>query len=231
MRRTTILALIISVLALAAAGWVVWAQVATTTDKAAVEEQAQSLADRVAEACAKGGQAAAELGRACQQAAEVKPGPDTAAPAPTVDPATVRQAARAAVLDYCGQPSAPCRGPDGSTPNVDAIVAQVLTRIPVPKDGTDGKDGDDAPPLSDDQVFAQVAAFCSQPSEPCRGPAGANGTNGVDGKDGPTCPEGYELGDALITAPNGSTYQGKACIDPGTSQPPTEPTPPAKPTR
>ncbi|MFJ8815428.1 hypothetical protein [Amycolatopsis thermoflava] len=223
MRRTTIVALVIAVLALAAAGWVVWAQIATTTDKVAVEQQARSLADQVADACAKGGPAAAELGRACQQAAEVKPGSDTAAPAPTVDPAAVRQAARAAVLEYCGQASSPCRGTDGTAPNIDAIVTQVLTRIPVPKDGTDGKDGEDAPPLSGEEVFAQVAAFCSQPSEPCRGPAGQNGTNGVNGKDGPACPEGYELGDALITAPNRSTYQGKACIDPETSQPPEEP--------
>lgn len=53
-----------------------------------------------------------------------------------------------------------------------------------------------------------------------KGDTGADGPKGDTGASGPACPEGYELRDAVITAKDGSTYQGKACVDPNTSTPP-----------
>ncbi|MFD5244989.1 hypothetical protein ACFWIW_10620 [Amycolatopsis sp. NPDC058340] len=120
------------------------------------------------------------------------PVPVTASAAP--DPAMLRQAARVAVADYCAAPSHPCRGVDGASPNFDAIVTTVLARMPTPEDGRDGKDS-----ASPDWA-AQVAAYCGQVTEPCRGPAGQKGADGKDGQDGkpgaegppgPTCPDGY----------------------------------------
>lgn len=90
----------------------------------------------------------------------------------TVDSETVRNAARSAVLEYCAQPNQPCRGLDGASPNVDAIVAQVVAKIPIPKDGTNGQD---APPVTGSQLLAAVTQYCAQPDEPCRGANGANG--------------------------------------------------------
>lgn len=163
MRRPTILAVAALLVAVMAAGWVIWSQLDT-------QQQAVSLADQVADACKRGGPGAAELGAACQKAAEVKDSPvPTPPPTPTLDPAAVRQAARAAVLDYCGQETEPCRGADGATPDIDLLVDLVLARVPVPQDGRD------APPVTDRQLYAQFVAYCSLPSEPCRGPAGADG--------------------------------------------------------
>lgn len=168
MRRANVLALVVSLIALGAAGWVVWAQVDT-------QQQATSLADQVAEACIKGGPGAAELGSACQKAAEVKDSPVPTPTEPTVDMDAVRQAARAAVLDYCSQPSEPCRGADGQSPDIDALVDMVVARVPLPKNGIDGTNGKDAPPVTDRQLYSQFVAYCSLPTEPCRGPAGADG--------------------------------------------------------
>lgn len=54
-----------------------------TDDKVAAQEQARSLADEIAEACAKGGQAAAELGPVtCNEASDVKDEPVAAPPDP-----------------------------------------------------------------------------------------------------------------------------------------------------
>lgn len=141
----------------------------------------------------------------------------------SVDPAAILAAARSAVLDYCAQPNQPCRGKDGEAPNVDAIVVQVVAKIPLPKDGRD------APAPTDAELLGIVTSYCSQADSPCTGPAGAKGDKGDKGDTGepgaagPACPDGYELRDAVITAPDGSTYQGKACVDPSSSQPPSEP--------
>lgn len=225
MRRVNWLAVAISVMALIAAGWAIYEPYTVRQDAAAVQSQAKSLADQVAEACAKGGPAAAQLGAACAKAAEVKDQPPVADHATAAaDPVQLRQAARTAVAEYCAAPNRPCRGSDGSTPPFDAIVDAVVARIPAPADGTDGRDGADATAA---QVSDAVAAYCGQPEEPCRGPAGqagstgATGATGAAGAPGPACPDGYELRDAVITAPDGSTYAGKACVDPSTSAPPT----------
>lgn len=84
-----------------------------------------------------------------------------------------------------------------------------------------------------------VSPPCLAEPDRCRGPAGEPGTDGAagetgpagasgpagpkgdPGEPGPACPEGYELRDAVITAPDGSTYSGKACVDPNTSTPPS----------
>ncbi len=96
----------------------------------------------------------------------------------------------------CLTESAQCRGADGS-------------------DGADGSNGADG---ADGQPGKDGAA----------GTDGVNGTNGVNGRDGapgPACPEGYELRDAVITADDGSTYRGKACVNPASSTAPSpEPT-------
>lgn len=113
--------------------------------------------------------------------------PPQAEPA-TVDPAVVREAARTAVLDYCASRNQ-CRGPDGAAPNIDLVVDAVVAKIPTPEDGRDGRDA----PTPD--WAAQVAAYCGQSTEPCRGPAGENGESppcmsepaqcqGNDGRDG-----------------------------------------------
>lgn len=222
MRRTNLIAVVIAIAALIAAGYAIYEPYTVRQDAAAVQSQAKSLADQVAEACAKGGAAAAQLGQACAKAAEVQGQPDVGQATAQVDPELLRAAARAAVVDYCATRNQ-CRGSDGSTPNFDAIVNAVVAQIPAPKDGHDGRDA----PTPD--WAAQVAAYCGQANEPCRGPAGtkgetgdagATGATGAAGAPGPTCPPGYELHDAVITDTDGSTYQGKACVDPATKQAP-----------
>lgn len=227
--RIAIVSFILAAVALAASAWATIGPLIVRQDAAAVQSQAKSLADQVAEACAKGGSTAAALGSACAKAAEVRDQPNVAQAAPQPDPEAIRQAARTAVAEYCAAPSHPCRGSDGATPNFDLIVDAVVGRIPAPKNGADGQNTTAA------QVADTVAAYCGQPSEPCRGAAGTPGTDGKDGKDGrdgvdgqpgPSCPEGYELRDALITARDGTTYSGKACVDPASSAPPPSTTPP-----
>lgn len=125
--RTVWAALLIAVLALAASGYLVVAQL-STADRATVAEQkaekAQSLADQVAEACAKGGPAAVELGDACRQAHDVQqlpgppgergspgpPGPrgDQGPPGPLGEPG---ESGQAGAIGMDGQPGAP--GPAG----------------------------------------------------------------------------------------------------------------------
>lgn len=224
MRRTNLLALFVAAVALLAAVWAVYEPYTVRQDAAAVQSQAKSLAQQVGEACARGGQTATELGSACAKAAEVKEAaPVVAQPvAIAPDPAAIRQAARTAVSDYCALNNG-CRGSDGTSPNFDAIVTAVVARIPAPKDGRDGENGDAA---------SAVAAYCGQPDGPCRGPAGpggvngTNGTNGTNGADGPACPAGYELRDAVITAPDGTTYKGKACVDRNSASSPPSSNPP-----
>lgn len=91
---------------------------------------------------------------------------------PSVTPAQVA----AAVTTYCNGQGA-CRGPVG-VPG------------PVGSPGIPGKDGEDGqgvegpigpqgPGPSDEQVATAVGGFCSQDSQPCRGPAGEMGPRGI----------------------------------------------------
>ncbi|MGW4525197.1 hypothetical protein [Amycolatopsis sp. NPDC004378] len=179
--RIAVVAVVLSALAFVAAAWATISPIIVRQDAAAVQSQAKSLADQVAEACAKGGPAAAELVQrgACAKAAEVKDQPPVAQAA-QADPAQLRQAARTAVAEFCAAPSHPCRGADGASPNFDLIVEAVVARIPTPKNGTDGANGANA---TADQVAAAVAAYCGQADEPCRGPQGVKGEKG----DPPPC--------------------------------------------
>lgn len=125
----------------------------------------------------------------------------------------------------------------GGTPIVQAPVPGERGPVgpqgpegPPGRDGVDGRDGADG-----------TTPLCLAEPGQCRG-ADGTGVAGVDGQDGrdgapgekgekgekgdpgepgPVCPAGYELRNAVITADDGSTYQGKACVDPGSSRPPT----------
>ncbi|MBB4689835.1 hypothetical protein [Amycolatopsis jiangsuensis] len=220
--RTSLIAIVLAVVALGGAAWATLAPLAVRQDAAEVQSQARTLAEQVADACARGGETAVELGSACAKADEVKDQPNVAEPAATTtDPAALRSAARTAVESYCAARNG-CRGANGETPDFDALTSAVLARIPAPADGTDGKRG---PGPSDAQVSSAVADYCDAHDQ-CRGPAGAQGTPGINGHDGaagPACPDGYELRDAVITAPDQTTYSGKACVDPSSSTPPTDP--------
>ena len=180
MQRTNWIVGGIAVVALAASTWAIVYPTNVRQDAAAVQSQAKDLADPVAEACAKGGPVAQQLGNACAKAAEVRDQPPVAQAAPTVDPAELRQATRTAVAEYCAAPNHPCRGADGSMPPFDAIVDAVVAKIPAQKNGTDGHDGANA---TAEQAAAAVAAYCGQADEPCRGKPGAKGEEG----DPPPC--------------------------------------------
>src|SRR5947208_2355418 len=114
--RTVVGAVVIGVIALVAIAVNVWITAGARQDAAA----GKSLADQVAEACAKGGPVAAQLGAACAKAGEIQQ--QQAAPAPAqVDPEELRSAARAAVGEYCAARNG-CRGADGRSPDVEASV-------------------------------------------------------------------------------------------------------------
>lgn len=108
---------------------------------------------------------------------------------------------------------------------------------PMGPQGPAGRDGVTPPCMSEPDRCRGPVGDTGQPGT--QGPAGARGDTGTagpageqgpagakgdTGQPGPTCPDGYELRDAVITAPDGTTYSGKACVDPDTSAPPsTEP--------
>jgi hypothetical protein len=176
--RISVLAFVLASIALAASAWATIGPLVIRNDAAAVQSQAKSLADQVADACAKGGPVAQQLGPACAKAAEVKQQPNVATPAAAqVDPGALRQAARVEVVAYCAAPNHPCRGTDGSTPPFDAIVDAVVAKIPAPKKGDDGRDA----PTPDYRGL--VAAYCGQADQPCRGSQGEKGEKG----DPPAC--------------------------------------------
>src|SRR4051794_19345555 len=104
--RIAVLAVVLAAIALAASAWATIGPLVIRNDAAAVQSQAKSLADQVAEACAKGGPVAQQLGQACAKAAEVKQQPNVAAIPATapIDPGALRQAARTAVAEYCAAP-------------------------------------------------------------------------------------------------------------------------------
>ncbi len=205
--RTGVAALVLALVALGGVAWLVYGQLdardeasTATTERDQAAGTARSLADQVADACAKGGPAASELGATCEQAAKVQ-----AAPTPSVarDGRDGRNGVDGATPP-CYFEASQCRG-DNGTGGRDGTNGQ---------DGTNGADGQNG-------QDGQTPACQSEPDQ-CRGPAGPGGPAGPPG---PTCPDSYELRDAVISAPDGSTYSGKACVDPGTSAPPsTDPT-------
>jgi hypothetical protein len=167
------------------------------------------------------------------------PGKDGAQGAPGVGIADIRRGdcsvtvqltdGRSRLVDnLCGKagtPGGPGRGiagvaQDGCFVTVTYSDGSPATRLgsfcgPSGADGKPGVDGQTPPCMS---TPAKCQGVDGKP-----GTNGANGTNGkpgATGPPGPTCPSGYELRDAVITAPDGSTYRGKACVDPSTSTPP-----------
>lgn len=202
-----------------------------TDAKQTAEQQLNNVADPVLQACAAGGALADELRRlgGCKAAADAK---QSIEPPPGPSPADIA----AAVESYLARFPPPA----GRPPTVDEIttaVASYLTSNP-PQSGraptseeialavanylvtNPPANGKDAPPPSQQQIDDAVARYLAANPPP----------KGDRGEPGPTCPDGYELRDALITAPDGSQYQGKACVDPASSRPPTtSPTPPDPP--
>lgn len=215
MRRVNWVSVAISVTALLAAAWAIYIAYGYLQTAAA----GRSLGVQVAEVCAKGGPAAVELGQACVKAAEVKDQPPPVAlPAPTVDPEVLRAAARTALIDYCSTRNG-CRGADGRTPDVDAIVTAVVARIPVPKNGTNGENGQAGQNATAEQVAAAVAAYCGQASEPCRGAAGQKGDTGDRGEPGVQGAQGVSVTDvAPIRDDNGQCQWVVSLHDPATGK-------------
>lgn len=148
-------------------------------------------------------------------------------PSTTADPAVLRATVRTEVENYCAARNG-CRGPDGVSPNLDVIVNQVLAKVPAPKDGRDGRDA----PTPDWQ--AQVAAYCGQAGEPCRGKPGVDGQNGHDGAPGVSITRQYFDRDSSGQCRNYNDFSdGRTRVDEGQagdvacapSSPPTQTTP------
>ena len=132
-----------------------------------LDEQSRANAASAAQNAAVANELAAQI-RSLGAVPVVEPPAATPTAAPA-DTATIRTAARSAVLEYCGQPTEPCRGADGTSPNVDLIVAQVVAKMPLPKDGRD------APAVTAPELLAAVTQYCASPDEPCRGRPGVAG--------------------------------------------------------
>lgn len=125
-----------AVLALAT-GWWITSQASTAQDDKAVAEdqrdataqQAGTLADQVAQACAAGGATAEELNRvgACQQAQQVRVDP-TPAPGPRGPGPTLAEIQSAVASYLVANPPPPGRAP--SAAEVSTAVAQYLTANP-----------------------------------------------------------------------------------------------------
>lgn len=109
----------------------------------------------------------------------------------------------AAVLRYCSA-TKQCNGKDATVAQIRSAVAQYCNANgkctpPAPKDGKDGTDGENAPPITSQQIDSSVVSYCSQDSEPCRsktpgakGDQGEKGEQGEPGKDF-TCPDGFTV--------------------------------------
>lgn len=178
----------------AAVAWLAIDRISTRVDANTAAQEATSLAGQVADACARGGDIAAQLGPACQQATRVQqasPGPP-GAEGPPGPPGQKGDK---------GEPGVGATGPPGPPgPAITGPPGPPGPAITGPP-GADGKDGVD-------------------------GKDGKDGADGNDGAPGPACPDGYEQRPAVITAPDGSTYQGVACVRPDSSQPPSTTEPP-----
>lgn len=132
----------------------------------------------------------------------------TAHPLPEGKEPTIAQVSTA-VADYLvAHPPAPGRAP--TIEEIAAAVATYFARNPV-------QDGEPGRPPTGEEIAAAVQSYCAPAGlpPPCRG------ADGAPGVPGPACPDGYQLREALITASDGSTYRGQACVDPTSSSPPT----------
>jgi hypothetical protein len=190
---------IVGILALVALGYLVFGKLAETDRADTATVTAKTLGDQVKDACARGDVSVADL---CRRAAEV-----AAAPAP--GPGPPGPPGPEGPQGLLGPPGP--TGPAGPAGVIGATGA-------LGPEGPPGEAGQPGPPGPKGEPGGPGPA--GPQGDP--GPAGPQGTPGAAG---PTCPEGYELRDAVITAPDGSTYQGKACVDPSSSSPPSTDSP------
>lgn len=164
-------ALLMATLALGATGYLVAGQFTTTNRAVVAEQQAKSLADQVADACARGGPVATELGDACRHAQQVQqlPGPPGTS-GPRGDP---------------GPPGPP--GPSGP-------------QGPAGSAGLPGSDGPPGPSGADGVSGAPgvPGPAGSDGAEGKPGAAGPAGPPGVDGRPGPPV-AGWTFTDATGT--------------------------------
>lgn len=220
------LRVVLGVIAVALLGMLTWSVFSSKDAADQAVTQTQTLAQQVTAACDAGGAAERELESigACDQAAEAAQGVVADQPAPVVQVASDEQV-RAAVARYLDE-HPPADGRTRSQADVDAAVARYCEANACRgqdgangTDGTDGADGRDGADVTDDQVAAEVAAYCaanndcrptqdeineavrlycsSQPS-PCVGP------QGPEGQPGPVLPEYYttrpnSLGTGTVT--------------------------------
>jgi hypothetical protein len=74
------------------------------------------------------------------------------------------------------------RPKDAPPPTGEQVLAAVQQVCGSTKcEGPPGKDGEPAPPVTDAQIYAQVAAYCSGDNAPCQGPMGPKGDQGDPG--------------------------------------------------
>lgn len=196
------------------------------------EQDAKAVADPLAELCRTDPTVAARVGEACRKAAEVQQQPTTTAPSsaeiraavadylrrnpPTASVATLDQITTAVAEHLTAHPPQPGRPPTSA--EIDAAVATYLSANP-PADGRNGADGEPGRPPTDAEIDAAVTRYLTANPPP----AGARGPQGEQGEPGPTCPAGYDLRPVLLLAPDGNTYSGVGCVEPGSATPPDEP--------
>lgn len=95
-------------------------------------------------------------------------------------PVTVEQVAAIAADVYARN-----RPADGKNATPDMVAAAVSAYCSGGACvGKDGKDGQDAPPITADEILTQVTAYCAKNNE-CAGPAGPSGQQGPAGPAGP----------------------------------------------
>lgn len=145
----------------------------------------------VAQALASAG--ACPLSAAVQSRASEAGLPTAVAAPPQIDETTLRNYVRASVMAYCADrhrctpdtatlvpivadylAAHPPTQPAPTDAQVRDAVAFVMAANPDAFKGADGQNGADAPPVSDEQVAAQVAAYCD-----AHGQCGTQGPQGV----------------------------------------------------
>ena len=249
--------LLVSVVALAAVGWLLGRGAATTETKNAdlttqaqvltdqrdaTAEQATTLAEQVAAACAAGGDTAAELLRvgACQQAQQVRalpvPGiPGVRGPEGAQGPGPSPEQISGAVAAYLLE-NPPPAGRAPTPGEVATAVAEFLTANP-PEPGRaptaaeiadatatyfatnpvrNGVDGEPGRPPTAEEVRAAVEGYLAA-HPPAQGPQGEMGPAG------PTCPPGSSLQNVTYDG----ARAGLGCVldDQPVRQDPTSPPP------
>lgn len=181
MRRTSLIALIIALIALAAAGWLVWGQLTAADETAEAQQQATSAeqekrwtAAQFVQACRTVDEDTSdELREACRLAAQVAntPRPQPKDGADGVGIASVSPGdCRVSILLT-----------DGRSYTVDRLCGA---------DGDDGADGRGITSTATEGCFVRVtySDSASQRLGPFCGPQGPPGQDGADGADGQTPP-------------------------------------------